>query len=591
MKSSRAVSRSTRPAVRSALRRLVLGIDFGTLSARALLVDADTGEELSTEVHEYAGGVIEETLPGDKKRLPPESALQNPADYLAALEKTIPKVLRAAKARADEVLGIGTDFTSCTVLPTRVDGTPLCFEKQWRQNPHAWVKLWKHHAAQPEANRINETGLRTKEYFLSAYGGRYSSEWLFSKLLETVNRAPEVYAAAERFLEAGDWIVWQLCGAERRCVSAAGFKAMWVYPTQMIRGASDCPPPAYAYPGNEFFSALHPLLGNVVEEKLSAELLPLGAKAGGLTGAWAKKTGLREGTPVATGNIDAHVAVPACGVTTAGRLVMILGTSTCHLLLGETRQEVEGMCGVVEDGVVPGLWGYEAGQAGVGDLFAWFMQHSVPASVHGEAKQARTTVYQLLEKRAAQLKPGESGLLALDWWNGCRSVLMDSDLSGMLLGATLGTRPHEIYRALIEATAFGTRKIIEAFTEKGVAINELIACGGLAQKNPLLLQIYADVTGRPIQVAASDQTCALGAAMHGAVAAGVYPDIQAAARKMVRPSVQSYQPNLAHKAVYDRLYAEYVRMHDALGRAASSPMKVLRRLRAAALATKRDLKT
>ena len=295
---------------------------------------------------------------------------------------------------------------------------------------------------------------------------------------------------------------------------------------------------------------------------------------------------MREGIPIATGNIDAHVAVPACGVTTAGRLVMILGTSTCHLLLGETRQEVEGMCGVVENGVVPGLWGYEAGQAGVGDLFAWFMQHGVPASIHAEAKKARATVYQLMEKRAAQLKPGESGLLALDWWNGCRSVLMDSDLSGMLLGATLGTRPHEIYRALIEATAFGTRKIIEAFTDKDVAIDELIACGGLAQKNPLLLQIYADVTGRPIQVAASEQTCALGAAMHGAVAAGVYPDIQAAARKLVRPSTQSYRPNMAHQAVYERLYVEYTRMHDSLGRAPDSPMKVLKRLRTAALATK-----
>lgn len=554
----------------------MLGIDFGTLSARALLVDAETGEEVTSAVHEYADGVMDGTLPGDKQRLPPETALQNPRDYLVALEKTVPKVLRAARARPEQVLGIGTDFTSCTVLPTLADGTPLCFDKQWRRNPHAWVKLWKHHAAQPEANQINAIGRQTNEYFLIAYGGRYSSEWFFSKLLETVNHAPEVYLAAERFLEAGDWIVWQLCGQERRCVSAAGFKAMWVYPQDS----------GYDYPSPEFFFTLHPSLTNVVEEKLCRELLPLGAKAGGLIRSWARRLGLREGTPIATGNIDAHVAVPACGVTTAGKLVMILGTSTCHLLLGETRQEVEGMCGIVENGVVPGLWGYEAGQAGVGDLFAWFMQHGVPVSVHADVKKARTTVYHLLEKRAAQLKPGESGLLALDWWNGCRSVLMDSDLSGMLLGATLGTRPHEIYRALIEATAFGTRKIIEAFTDKGVAIKELIACGGLAQKNPLLLQIYADVTGRPIQVAASEQTCALGAAMHGAVAAGVYPDIQAAAQKMVRPSAQSYQPNIAHKAVYERLYVEYIRMHDALGRAPDSPMKVLRRLRAAALATK-----
>jgi L-ribulokinase len=611
MKSARAARHSSRASAQSAARRFVLGIDFGTLSARALLVDADSGEEVATAVHEYADGVIEESLPGDKKRLPPETALQNPADYLAALEQTIPKVLRAAKAKPEQVLGIGTDFTSCTVLPTCADGTPLCFEKQWRRNPHAWVKLWKHHAAQPEANWINEVGCRTNEYFLNAYGGRYSSEWFFSKLLETVRHAPEVYGAAERFLEAGDWIVWQLCGQERRCVSAAGFKAMRVYPMSRD-GAPDADPArspddesarhrsaalrgvhgdqaAYGYPSRDFFSAVHPALAKVVEEKLSADLLPLGARAGGLTRAWAKKLGLREGTPVATGNIDAHVAVPACGVTTAGRLVMIMGTSTCHLLLGEERQEIEGVCGVVKDGVAPGLWGYEAGQAGVGDLFAWFMRQGVPESVHAEAKRARTSVYHLLEKRAARLKPGESGLLALDWWNGCRSVLMDADLSGLLLGATLGTRPHEIYRALIEATAFGTRKIIEAFTGKGVAIEELIACGGLAQKNPLLLQIYADVTGRPIQVAASEQTCALGAAMHGAVAAGVYPDIHAAARKMVRPGARSYRPNMAHAEIYDQLYVEYVRLHDALGRAPDSPMKVLKRLRAAALAAKHPI--
>jgi L-ribulokinase len=573
----------------------VLGIDFGTLSGRVLLVDADTGEEVATAVHEYADGVIEETLPGSRERLPPETALQNPADYLAVLHKAVPKVLRQARARPEQVLGIGTDFTSCTVLPTRADGTPLCLDRNWRKNPHAWVKLWKHHAAQGEANYINELGLQTNEFFLNAYGGRYSSEWFFSKVLETLNQSREVYEAAGRFLEAGDWMVWQLTGQERRCVSAAGFKAMWVYPTTHsspisidlgapAAASANGPATNYNYPGNEFFFGLHPLLANVVTEKLTTELWPLGSSAGGLTPAMAKRMKLRAGTPVAVGNIDAHVAVPACGVTTPGQLVMILGTSTCHLLLAEQRREVEGVCGVVEHGVVPGLWGYEAGQAGVGDLFAWFMNHAVPASVEAEAKKARTTVYQLLEKRAAQLKPGESGLLALDWWNGCRSVLMDSDLSGLLLGATLGTRPHEIYRALIEATAFGTRKIIEAFTSKDVAIDGLHACGGLAQKNPLLLQIYADVTGRPIRVAASQQTCALGAAMHGAVAAGLYPNMHAAARQMVRPGEEVYTPNAENRAVYDQLYAEYTRLHEQMGRASDSPMKVLKRLRAAVFA-------
>lgn len=566
-------------------RRCVLGIDFGTLSARALLVDVDTGEEIADAVREYPHGVIEEHLPNDRKRLPPETALQHPADYLEAMAQAVCRVMRKARAKPEQVLGIGTDFTSCTVLPTRADGTPLCFDQRWQKNPHSWVKLWKHHAAQPEADRINAVGARRNEYFVQAYGGRYSSEWFFSKLLETVNHAPEVYHAAERYLEAGDWIVWQLCGRERRGLSAAGFKAMWVYPRSAGKaGEPDAMP--FDYPSSAFLSALNPLLKNAVREKLSGDLHQPGTRAGGLTSMMAARLGLREGTPVAVGNIDAHVAVPACGVTTAGKLVMILGTSTCHLLLGENRQEVEGMCGVVQDGVVNGFWGYEAGQAGVGDLFAWYMAHGVPASVHAEAKRLRTTVYQLLETRAAALKPGESGLLALDWWNGCRSVLMDSALSGLLVGATLGTRPHEIYRALIEATAFGTRTIIEAFTRKGVIIDELHACGGLAQKNPLLLQIYSDVTGRPIRVAASEQTCALGAAMHGALAAGLYADMAAASKKLVRPGTQTYQPNRLHQPVYDALYAEYTRLHDTFGRAPNSPMKVLRRLRAKAFVQK-----
>ncbi len=557
--------------------RLVLGLDFGTLSVRALLVDAHTGAELATASSNYSHGVIDEKLPGSTRRLSPETALQHPGDYLESMTEVVRRVMRAAKAGPEDIRGIGTDFTSCTVLPTTTDGSPLCLAPRWRNNPHAWVKLWKHHSAQAEADDINTLGARRSELFCRSYGGRYSSEWFFSKLLETVRHAPAVYRAADRFIEAGDWIVWQLCGEERRCISAAGFKAMWLYPTR-----SKSTPAEWAYPSRTFFAALHPALANVVEDKLDAPLIHLGAKAGGLTPGMARRLGLRAGTPVSAGNIDAHVAVPACGVTTPGKLVMILGTSTCHLLLGEERREVEGMCGVVRDGVVNGLWGYEAGQAGVGDLFAWYMAHGIPASIAAEAKRAGTSVYQLLETRAAALRPGESGLLALDWWNGCRSVLMDSDLSGLLLGATLGTRPHEIYRALIEATAFGTRKIIEAFTSKGVAITELHACGGLAQRNPLLLQIYADVTGRPIRVAASEQTCALGAAMHGALAAGLHADMKAAARRMVRPSTQTYRPNPIYKRTYDRLYTEYSRLHDHFGRTADSPMKVLRQLRAEA---------
>ncbi len=555
-------------------RRYVLGIDFGTLSGRALVVDASSGKEVGTAVHEYRHGSLEETLPGSKRRLPPDFALQHPQDYLEVLYRAVPAALKDAGIRGDQVVGIGTDFTSCTMLPTLADGTPLCLLPAWKKEPHAWVKLWKHHAAQPEADRINEVGGERGEAFVEAYGGRYSSEWFFSKLLETVRHAPKVYDAADRFLEAGDWIVWQLTGHERRNLSSAGFKAMHVTPDG--RGG-------WTYPSPAFFRALHPKLEQVVKQKLSNEVARLGSSAGGLTDSMARRMGLVPGTPVAVGNIDAHVAVPACGVTTPGTLVMILGTSTCHLLVGEKKQKVEGMCGVVEDGVVTGSWGYEAGQAGVGDLFAWYMKHGVPEETVALAKRQGITTYELLEQQAAKLQPGETGLLALDWWNGCRSVLMDSELSGLLVGATLGTRPHEIYRALIEATAFGTRRIIEAFTSQGVAIQRLVGCGGLAQKNPLLMQIYADVTGRPIQVAASSQTCALGAAMHGAVAAGVYPDMTRAAASMARLERRSYRPNPRHRKVYDLLYAEYVKLQDLFGRDRQSPMKTLRKLRKQAL--------
>lgn len=568
----------------------VIGIDFGTLSGRALLVDVRNGREIASAVHTFSDGVIEEHLPGDRKRLPPETALQNPADYLEALKKTIPAVMKQAGVRPDQVIGIGTDFTSCTMLPVQSDGTPLCFKSKWRRNPHAWVKLWKHHAAQPEATAINELGGKREEHFLRVYGGKYSSEWFFSKLLETVRSAPEIYEAADKFIEAGDWIVWQLCGAERRNISAAGFKAMWVHPDE-TRPTHDEERPksqrnltSWRYPSPEFFAALHPKMARVVEEKLDAGIYPLGSLAGPLTPVMARATGLRTGTPVAVGNIDAHVAVPACSVTTPGKLVMILGTSTCHLLLSENYQEIEGICGVVKDGIVPGLWGYEAGQAGVGDLFGWFVEKAVPESVQLEARKKRLTLHEFLERQAATLLPGESGLLALDWWNGNRSVLMDADLSGMLLGATLATKPHEVYRALIEATAFGTRRIIEAFT--GVRISELYACGGLAERNILLLQIYADVTGRPIRVAASKQICALGAAMQAAVAAGVYADIHQAALKMARVVPKVYRPNPKATAVYDRIYQEYLKLHDQLGRNPNSPMKVLKRLRKEAFAAR-----
>ena len=550
--------------------KFTLGIDYGTESGRVAVVRVANGDLESSVIVPYPDGVIDSRLPGGPK-LEHDWALQNPRDYLRVVEKGVPKALKAAGVKPEHVIGLGTDFTASSPLPVKRDGTPLCFLPKLRKQPHTWVKLWKHHAAQPEADRINEIGRERNEEFIRIYGGKYSSEWFFSKLLQIVNEAPAIYNATGRFVEAADWIVWQLTGEEKRSTCTAGYKAMWV------KGKG--------FPSADFFRALHPSLENVIGTKLPEDYYPLGARAGGLTAEWARKTGLREGTPVSIGNVDAHVSAPACAVTEPGSMVMIMGTSICHILLGSQRKMVEGMCGVVEDGVVPGLWGYEAGQSAVGDIFAWFFENGANASVQREARQSKVPFTALLEKRAAALRPGESGLLALDWWNGNRSVLVDAGLTGVLLGLQLATRPEEIYRALIEATAFGTRQIIEAFESRGVPVHNLVACGGLPEKNKLLMQIYADVTGREIRIARQLLICpALGSAMHAAVAAGRdaggYDSIFDASKKMAQLQKDSCRPHKKNHEVYNRIFQEYRALHDYFGRGANDVMKRLKALQA-----------
>ena len=549
--------------------KFVLGIDYGTESGRVVVVRTRDGHELASAIVPYADGVIDEKLPGGP-RLDPDWALQNPRDYLSVVERGVPKALKGAGIKPDDVVGIGTDFTASSPLPVKRDGTPLSFLPQHKKNPHAWVKLWKHHAAQPEANRINEVGRDRNEEFIRLYGGKYSSEWFFSKLLQIANEDAALYEAADGFIEAADWIVWQLTGEEKRNACTAGYKAMWV------KGKG--------FPSPDFFAALNPRMKNVIGSKVPETYYPLGQRAGGLTPYWAGKTGMRAGTPVSIGNVDAHVAVPACTVTTPGSMVMIMGTSICHLLLGNERQMVEGMCGTVEDGVVPGLWGFEAGQSAVGDIFAWFFENGVPEHVTREARKCKMETVAWLERSAAALKPGQSGLLALDWWNGNRSILVDADLTGVLLGMRLATKAEEIYRALMEATAFGTRQIIEAFESRGVKVENLFACGGLPERNHLLMQIYADVTGREIKLARQLQTCpALGSAMHGAVAAGSaaggYDSIFDAARQMAHIQKLVYRPRREYHEVYTRIFKEYQTLHDYFGRGANDVIKRLKALR------------
>jgi L-ribulokinase len=550
------------------MHKFSIGVDFGTLSGRAVLVDIVNGEEVAVAVHEYTHGVMDERLP-DGTPLGVDWALQHPQDYLDVFRITIPQVLKMASVSPDQIVGVGIDFTACTMLPVTADGTPLCFLDEFKKRPNAWIKLWKHHAAQDEANKLNAIAEKRGEKFLRRYGGKISSEWLIPKIWQTADEDPEIYDAAARFLEAADWVIWQLTGIETRNTCTAGYKAIW--------HKHD------GYPSNDFFKALHPKMEKLVEEKLSQNLLPVGTKAGSITAAAAKLTGLKEGTAVAVANVDAHVSIPAVGITSSGKMLAIIGTSTCHMLLGDNEKEVPGMCGVVEDGIIEGFFGYEAGQSCVGDHFQWFVENCTPADYKAEADRRGIDMHALLTEKASALKPGESGLVALDWWNGNRSVLVDVDLTGLMLGMTLTTKPEEIYRALIEATAYGTRMIIDTFEENGVPVNEFYAAGGIAEKNPFVMQIYADIINREIKISGSPQAPALGSAMFGAVAAGRkaggFDTIQEAAAVMAKVKDRTYKPVPLNAGTYKKLYAEYRILHDYFGRGANDVMKRLKDIR------------
>lgn len=542
--------------------RYTIGIDFGSLSGRAVLADVDSGREIASAAMDYPHGILDRELPCGVK-LGPDWALQDPQDYLDVLDATLPTLTREVDAR--EIVGIGVDCTSATVFPVDAQGTPLCFTERFRRAPHAYAMMWKHHGGQAQARRMTETALRRGEPWLERYGGMVNAEWFFPKLLEVLEEAPEVYHAMTHYVEAVDWLVWQLTGRQTRSAGCLGYKAFYTG----------------RFPERDFFRELNPAFENVAAEKVSGPIVPLGASAGRLTEAAARRYGLRPGIPVATGNIDAHVCVPAAGIDGPGQLLGIVGTSSCYIVLGESVAPVPGMSGVVMDGVFPGLAAYEAGQSCVGDAFHWFERHCVPGSMQQEAERSGLSVQGLLTQKASRLRPGQSGLLALDWWNGNRSVLANAELSGLLLGMTLQTTPEEIYRALIESTAFGARVILEAYRAGGVPVERFYASGGVAQKNALAMQIYADVLKMPVHIATAAQGPALGSAIYAAVAAGVYPDPACAARHMGGAKEKAYLPQPESVRVYERLYEEYKRLHDCFGRGGNDVMKRLKELRGA----------
>ncbi|MBR4017134.1 MAG: ribulokinase [Oscillospiraceae bacterium] len=535
------------------MKTYTIGLDYGTLSGRCVLVDCENGQELAEAVCVYPHGVMDDTLPGGEK-LPPLYALQHPEDYLLVLRTTVREVLAKTGVAPEQVAGIGIDFTSCTILPVDETGTPLCLNPAYTGERHAYVKLWKHHAAQPEADELNALAEQRGEAWLDIYGGRISSEWMLPKVLEILRDAPEIYHKTARFMEAGDWIVSTLVGKEIHSISFAGYKGLY------HNGH---------YPSNDFMVALDPGLDGIVGTKISKNIVDFTAPAGVLSDAGAALTGLCPGTTVAVPQIDAHAAMPALQITGAGELMLIMGTSACHIANAETGKNVSGICGYVPGGVFPGLYTYEAGQAAVGDIFDWFVKNCVPAAYQAEAEEKNCNLHALLTEKAERLAIGETGLVALDWFNGNRSVLDDSSLSGLILGLTLGTKPEHIYRALLESTAFGTKMILDAmqFPVRGIKV-----AGGIANKNALLMQIYADVLNQSIGICQSTQAGALGSAIYAAVAAGVYPDFAAAAEAMGTPVSKYYHPNPENHAAYQKLYEEYVRLHDYFGRGGNDVM-------------------
>lgn len=541
-----------------------VGVDFGTLSARAVCLEPATGRVLSSAAAPYPHGVLDTALP-DGTPLPSGFALQHPDDWVRVLNEIVPQAVAGSGRNGKDCIGLGIDFTSCTVLPIDKAGRPLCLLQEFASETQAWPKLWKHHGAIAEAEELTKLAEQNALPFLSRCGGRIGAEHFWPKLLETLRRAPNVYNAAAAFPEAGDYIAYLLTGTLCTNACMAGYKLFW--------------DPESGLPSRTFLAAAHPLLADFAENKYPGRILSPGETVGRLSAAAAKTLGLPAGIPVAAPVIDAHAAMPALGITQPGDVLAILGTSGCYLCLSDEEKRVPGLCGLARGGIYPGRWALEAGQSAFGDVLDWFVRHAVPAETAAAAKENGMDAHGFLSAEAARLRPGESGLLALDWWNGNRSVLADANLTGLMLGMTLRTGPAEIYRALLESICFGAKMIFDTFRASNVPVRKLCACGGISEKNPVLMQLLADITGLRTEVFVGGQACAAGAALYAASAAGkeaggFASPLEAAAACAPRAD-RVYVPNEAVRNAYAPLYAEYCRLTELFGRESSSVMKRL----------------
>lgn len=562
----RTIGESFSDAGGSIMEKYCIGIDFGTLSGRALLVRLNDGKEMAVAVMDYPHGVMMESLPSGKS-LPANFALQHPGDYLIVLEHIVPDVLNKTGIKPHQILGLGIAVTSSTILPVTEDGTPLCLLPDYHDESHSWVKLWKHHGAQKEALELNRF-LETHYPDLAIQFGASSAERLLPKVLEVKRQSPKVYQYTYAFIEVADWLTWQLTGKLQRSAPIAGYKAMWRKETGYLTA--------------ELLAEIDDDYREIIPTKLKGDIIPLG-RAGQITPKMANTLGLSPKTVIATGYIDAHASALGAGVCKPGNLAMVMGTTACHMLMDEKLELVEGMSGAVQDGIIPGFYGYEGGQAAVGDLFQWYVDRALPKEYWDKAISSELNSYDYLEKLATEIPFGQSGLLALDWWNGNRSILNNANLSGLILGLTTQTKPEEIYLALLESTAFGARRIMESFQEKNLKVDSITVCGGLPRKNELLMEIYANVTNRTIEVASSKFTSALGMAIVAAVAvgegAGGYDDLREATEKMTKKPLKSYHPKPDIAQIYECLYGEYKKLHDYFGKDATQIMESLRKLK------------
>lgn len=524
-----------------------IGIDFGTGSGRAFLINTENGEIEEQYIRNYTHGTIEGELGGEK--LPQNFGLQNANDYMEIIETGIPTIIEKANISVSEIVGIGIDFTSSTVIFVDEQMEPIHNKSGFQDNPHAYVKLWKHHGAQDEADLLFKTALEGKNRWLGYYGFNVSSEWMIPKIMEVNNKAPEVMAVTANIMEAGDWIVNRLTGQNVRSNCGLGFKSFWEAET------------GFHY---DLFDKVDSDLSDIVRTKVDAPVVSIGDSVGTLCKEMAEKLGLSPDTQVSPFIIDAHASLLGIGSEKDKEMTMVMGTSTCHLMLNKEQHKVPGISGSVKGAIIPDLYAYEAGQTAVGDLFEYVAKQA-PYDYVKAAESRGISIFDLLNEKAAQLYPGESGLIALDWHNGNRSVLSDSNLKGSLFGMTLQTRHEEIYRAYLEATAFGAKMIMQQYQGWQMEVDHVFACGGIPKKNGLLMEIYANILNKKITVIDSEYAPAIGAAILGAICGGAHSDFNSAIEAMKEPVLYQVEPDPQQARTYKKLFSAYKELHDLHG--------------------------